>query len=518
MSFRSLRFFCILCLDSVVCCAALAATPATYLYLNSQPGDDVGQGRVLSFTPADGTFSVSGGANRVSVSFNNSDYSQYWTLQFATPASMKFAKGQYEGAQNGFSGSPTRPGIAIFGDGNACTSAGRFLVTDFMMAADGTVSRLAIDFEHHCVPFVPALYGSIRYNSSITRVPRLGIGAVTALKGNAGTSDALATIALSMPSPNPVTAQYVTADGTALQGLDYQASSGAVSFPAGSTAQTVVVPILGDRLARGNKQFKLLLKSPIGSLVGTGSANVLLRDPNITMTALAMSSETGDYVGQGQQYLITPSDGTFTAINGSNVVQMVIHNGDNWETDFAGPGTTRLLAGEYPNAQMYPFQPAGVPGMNVAGDGRACEMTGSFDVLKASYSSAGVLQSFAADFEQVCQRFTPALYGWVRFHTLLQQFSVSNAVVQGSSAVFTVTLNPSLSTPASVTFSTADGTAIAGRDYVSTAATLIFSPGMLAQTVSVPLYGTGPEPITFYGQLATTRGAAAWVRQGSATF
>jgi hypothetical protein len=133
--------------------------------------------------------------------------------------------------------------------------------------------------------------------------------------------------------------------------------------------------------------------------------------------------------------------------------------------------------------------------------------------------STGALQSFAADFEQHCEEQTPALFGWVRVRSVLQQFSVSDAVIQGSSAVFTVTLNPSLATSASVNFSTADGSAVEGTDYVATSQTLAFSPGMSEQTVTVPLLDTGNSPKkTFYGQVSSSSGAAVWVSQSSATF
>ena len=522
MPSRILHLCCVALLGYVLCGPAFAATPVTVLVLNSQPGDYIGQGQSLSFTPADGTFAVSSSGSTVTLSFHNSDYSQSWYLDFGTPVSGKFAKGEYVGATRTAFRSPTRPGVDVFGDGRGCnTDSGQFLVSDFILAPDGTVSRVAVDFEQHCEsPSAPALYGSIRYNSSISLVPRLGIGAVSTLKGNTGTSDGLATVALSIPSANPVTVQYSAADGTAVQGVDYQSSTGTVTFPAGSTSQILVVPILGDRLARGNKQFKISLKAPSGALLGTANATALIRDPNVTMNVLAMSSESADYIGQGLQYLITPSDGTFTPYARANVVRLSINNGDGWETDFAGPGTTRLLAGEYLNAQRYPFQPAGTPGLSVYGDGRGCNtLTGNFDVLKASYNTAGVIQSFSANFEQHCEGGVPALFGWVRYHTVLQEFSVANAGIQGASAVFTVTLNPAQATTTTVTFSTVDGSAISGTDYAATTQTLAFSPGMTEQTISVPLLSAPSTPQkTFYGQLSSPSGAAVWIGRGSAAF
>ena len=49
---------------------ASSATPKTFLTLSSQSGDYIGQGITQTFTPADGTFSVSNSSDAVSITFN----------------------------------------------------------------------------------------------------------------------------------------------------------------------------------------------------------------------------------------------------------------------------------------------------------------------------------------------------------------------------------------------------------------------------------------------------------------
>ena len=95
---------------------------------------------------------------------------------------------------------------------------------------------------------------------------------------------------------------------------------------------------------------------------------------------------------------------------------------------------------------------------------------------------------------------------------------MTDAVISESWAVFTVTLSPSNAASLSVNFATADGTAIAGTDYVSTSQTVTFSPGMTQQTVKVPLLNPGASSKTFFGQLSAPVGAPVWIGQGSATF
>src|SRR5579864_5441442 len=96
---------------------ASASTPQTFLTLISQPGDYIGGGTTETFTPADGTFSVTNSTDTVSISFHTPDFSQFWYLDFGSPVTQKFGHGEYEGAQRTAFRSPTRPGIDVSGDG-----------------------------------------------------------------------------------------------------------------------------------------------------------------------------------------------------------------------------------------------------------------------------------------------------------------------------------------------------------------------------------------------------------------
>ncbi|MBI1312843.1 hypothetical protein GC176_16260 [bacterium] len=58
-----------------------------------------------------------------------------------------------------------------------------------------------------------------------------------------------------------------------------------------------------------------------------------------------------------------------------------------------------------------------------------------------------------------------------------------------TNAIFTVSLSAPLQETATITYSTADGTANVGNDYVLTTGTLVFAPGETSMTVSVPING-----------------------------
>jgi Calx-beta domain len=507
-------------LFAVLALVSSISAAQTFLSLDSQPGDYIGQGVNQSFTPSDGTFVVQKLSNGVQFSFHTADYSSNWNLFFGPASGLTLTRSEYEGAQRFAFHSPTKPGMDVSGDGRGCnTIIGRFLVSSVIFNGTGGIQSLAIDFEQHCEGMGPALFGSVRYNSSVTAVPRVSVGDGNVLKGNVGTSDGTVTLSLSLPSSFPVSVQYATADRTALAGTDYVATSGTATFQPGVTSQTITVPVLGDRLARGNKNFQVRLSAPVGAPLGDGEGNVRILDPNGNMTVLAMSGQPGDYIGGGQLYLFTIADGNFTASrNYDNGVSVGLQAGDAWTLDFAAPNSATLTAGTYTNAMRFPFQSGGAPGLDVSGAGRGCNtLTGQFVVNRVSYTTTGV-SAFSADFEQHCEGAIPALFGSIRVNTSLRQFSVSDAVISGGSAVFTVTLNPSSTTTSSVNFATADGTAVAGTDYTATSQTLTFAPGQNQQTVAVPLLTNGGSQKKFFGQLSSPTGFQVWISQASASF
>lgn len=78
-----------------------------------------------------------------------------------------------------------------------------------------------------------------------------------------------------------------------------------------------------------------------------------------------------------------------------------------------------------------------------------------------------------------------------------------------SNLSFTVTLSKSSSSPVTVSYATADGTAVAGQDYAATAGTITFSAGQTSKTVKVAVIGdTVVEPDeTFTVTLSNPSGA-----------
>ena len=104
------------------------------------------------------------------------------------------------------------------------------------------------------------------------------------------------------------------------------------------------------------------------------------------------------------------------------------------------------------------------------------------------------------------------------------QLSISDAqVTEGNSGstimTFTVTLSPAATGAVSVRFTSADGTAVVGSDYVQARGMVSFNPGETEKTIEVTVIGdTTPEPDeTFFINLSRPSGATIADGQGVGT-
>ena len=86
--------------------------------------------------------------------------------------------------------------------------------------------------------------GSIT-NDDVAALPTLSISDVSLAEGNTGVVNAQFDVTLSAASTATVTVNFATADGTAVAGGDYQATSGILTFAPGQTLKSVTCPFPG---------------------------------------------------------------------------------------------------------------------------------------------------------------------------------------------------------------------------------------------------------------------------------
>lgn len=167
-------------------------------------------------------------------------------------------------------------GWLLRGDESAGTTAKRFDAKENPNAA--TRPQLTIDFD---LPVATTLSIS---DAQIT-------------EGDAGTTVLVFDVSLSDPPTETVTVDFATQDGTATAGLDYESTTGQVTFPAGGgQTQTIEVVILNDTMAEPDESFQVTLSNAVGAEIETavGTGTIIDNDSSPTISVVGQTVTEGD--------------------------------------------------------------------------------------------------------------------------------------------------------------------------------------------------------------------------------
>jgi hypothetical protein len=104
------------------------------------------------------------------------------------------------------------------------------------------------------------------------------------VEGTGGSNAAAFTVSLNAPSSRSVTVNYQTADSTARAGLDYTTTKGTLTFAAGQTSKTVLVPIVTDSVIETMEVFSLRLSNATNATLFDASGNGLIQDDDTPVT------------------------------------------------------------------------------------------------------------------------------------------------------------------------------------------------------------------------------------------
>jgi heat shock protein HslJ len=377
----------------------------------SDPGDYIGGGGVRIYTPANGSITVSGSTADLTVGVSGGTNGDSYSMEFAAPFGQSLGPGVYDRAQRAPFREAGRPGIDIGGDGRGCnTISGRFEVKDLAVSSDGVLQRLWIVYEQHCEGGTSALFGEVRLGEpgpagaggvapAIVRWPTSDVGkAGTAVPATIVATGPMQLTGATLGGANP---------GDFAIRLDECSGKALV---AGQSCQVWVryVPTsAGTRLATLHVRDSAGADYPV-DLQGFSYGG---------RTRVSWTSDSGDYIGQGQPWNYTPANATIAASGSRRYIGFGIDGdkGDWWSGEFAAGNGDILAPGTTYTATRYPFNGTGA-GMDVSGDGRGCNtITGKFTVTEANFDQDGTLHSAGVTFEQHCEGGAPALRGTFEF-------------------------------------------------------------------------------------------------------
>ena len=343
------------------------------------------------------------------------------------------------------------------------------------------------DIEGHARP-VGAAWDLGAYEGAAAGGPQMSIADVS-VGESAGS--AVFTVSLSAASATAVTVNYATANGTALAGQDYQATSGSLSFSPGVTSRTITVPVLGDTVVEPTETFSVALSGAVGATIadGTGLGTILDDDGAATPT-LSISDvsvlESNTWGGAKAVFTVSLSAAATQAVT----VKYATADG----TAIAGQDYQASSGGLYFN----PGDTAKPVTVWIIGN-TVVEPNETFSVVLSQAVGAAIAdgtgQGTILNDDGAA---TPSLS--------IADLSVGESA---GSAVFTVSLSAASAAAVTVNYATANGTALAGQDYQAASGSLSFSPGVTTKTITVAVLGdTVVEPTeTFSVALSGAVGA-----------
>ncbi len=321
--------------------------------------------------------------------------------------------------------------------------------------------------------------------------------------GNATTS-AVFTVTLSQASTQPITVQYATVDGTAKAGSDYTAASGTITFAAGQTSQTVAVPVVRDLVMESTESFTLQLSNPSGATLSRASATGTITDDD-TATPPPPSVSIGNVsVNEGNSGTTTARFTVTLSAAASGPVTVAYQTANGTATagsDYtAKSGTLTFAAGETSKTID----------VLVTGDTQV-ESDETFSVRLTSATGATIATAQATGTIKNDDQPPP-----------LPTISIGNATVtEGNSGTvnmtFTVTLSQAATSPVTVQYATADGTATAGSDYNAASGTLTFAAGQTSKTITVAVRGDTLVEGTETFRVVLSNATGATIASGTGT-
>ncbi len=290
---------------------------------------------------------------------------------------------------------------------------------------------------------------------------------------NEGDGNAVITITRTGGLSQGVSVRFVTVDGTAVSGGDYTSVRTTVIFEPDQAVKTVNIPILNDAVDEPDETVNLALEAPTGGAVLGSPVNATLtivdndappvlsvndvtqNEGNSGTTAFTFTVSLAGASSQPVTVSYSTANGTATAPGDYTAIQQGELTFDPGQTS---KSVTVFVTGDFNNEPNETF---------------SLVLSGP---LGASIGDGDGLGTIVNDDVGGAFRFTNA------------EYSVGET---GSFVTITVQRVGGLSNGASVSYSTANGTAIAGQDYTAVNGTLVFTGGQTTQSFIVPITNDG---------------------------
>jgi len=312
-----------------------------------------------------------------------------------------------------------------------------------------------------------------------TPVASLSVGNISLSEGNSGTKAMNFVVQLSQASPSPVRYNIATANGTASAGSDYVARSLVdETIPAGQTSRAFAVTLNGDLAKEADETLFANASSVRGATVTDAQGQgTIVNDDNPMLSIGDIALSEGNSGTKQAVFTIKLSQASTSAVT----YNIATSNG----TAAAGSDyVARSLSAE--------TIPAG-------------QTSRTFSVTVNGDTTAEANEAFRATITGASVSVSDGLGAATILNDDGGTLSVGDvAVTEGNSgtklATFTVRLSQARANAVSYTIATANGTALAGSDYVARTFSDTMPAGVTSRLFSVTINGnTAVEPNETFG-------------------
>ncbi|MFZ6820127.1 retention module-containing protein, partial [Undibacterium sp. Ji22W] len=309
-------------------------------------------------------------------------------------------------------------------------------------------------------------------------VPSISINGPISVNEAAGTVSF--TVVLSEASPASVLVNFNTANGSAVAGSDFTATSGSVTFAPGETSKTITVNIADDRIFEGSEVFQVNLSTPTNATLGNSSASIAIRDDGsgtggLDDDRLVVASVSSPSAGEGQSLIFTVNlSGTSTTATpvavafSANTAALGIDTGAQ-EFSVDGGVTWTVL------------------GANVSVPAGASTFLVRILTIADGLLEGNETINLAAN---TPQNASPVVGLGTIVDAAVPAVSISGPAEVNETtgtATYTITLSGTSVAPISVSYGTTNGTAISGTDFLASNGIVNFAPGETSKTVTVAI-------------------------------
>ncbi|TRU09317.1 MAG: endo-1,3-1,4-beta-glycanase ExsH, partial [Microcystis aeruginosa Ma_MB_F_20061100_S19] len=153
--------------------------------------------------------------------------------------------------------------------------------TDTTVESNETIALTLASGTGYTVGTTTAVTGTITNDD----FSKLSINNITVVEGK--DNNAILTVTVNNPNPQPITFNYTTAPINATANVDYTSKTGTITIAPNTSTATISIPILNDNLNEANETFAINLSNPVNATLTNNKGIVTISDTltaNVTTT------------------------------------------------------------------------------------------------------------------------------------------------------------------------------------------------------------------------------------------